>query len=465
MLIDLITAASILIIGSGFALTATRRVSSAPARIILFPALAFGFGAGISSLLYYCHLLAGGGSPALLAAAEAAFSCAGIVLYFTSRKLIAAPGQQSPPERAGGGALKWALGAALLFTSARSAALYFSWAAGYPYGSYDALNVWTFRGAFFAASGGAWARAFEPVYITNSFNYPLLVSNLCARGWEYAGAAGPSGPALLAALFAFGALALLVGGVKHFTGGKTAAAAGLVLTGTPFFFLTASLQAADVPLSFFILLSFLLYLLHVEAGRDFPSGLATGLALGCCAWTKNEGAMFAAIFLAAQFSLSAFSSGLRVAVKQFAYIAIGLSPAAAAVAHLGSSLGLGNPAASGASLAGAFSAGRLAVVFNEFIAQALNVKQFNWFLGALAAAAPPVLAAGLLKKEKRAAAIGLLAAVLLFLSCVAADLVYPRAGFGELVRNTLSRFIIQIYPSLIFLAALIVSPEREKQRG
>jgi len=84
------------------------------------------------------------------------------------------------------------------------------------------------------------------------------------------------------------------------------------------------LQISDVPLSFFYLAVFVLFFLF-DAGRGTGrTALLAGLALGCAAWTKDEGILFTPLAIAAFLSylLLARINGRAQALALFAAGAI-----------------------------------------------------------------------------------------------------------------------------------------------
>jgi hypothetical protein len=103
-------------------------------------------------------------------------------------------------------------------------------------------------------------------------------------------------PAAIGLAFTFSTLGLLYGSLERVRG-RTAAMLGLMtLASTPFFIEQGSAQYADVPLSFFFLASIASLSMYdqppSQKARDRGFIVLAGLALGCAAWTKNEGVLF-----------------------------------------------------------------------------------------------------------------------------------------------------------------------------
>ena len=191
-------------------------------------------------------------------------------------------GGVSDPFASPGGWL-WALfGAACLVCAA--AFIEHTWR--FPDGGWDAWMVWNLRARFFFR--GDFRAAFSPdmLFLAHQ-DYPFLLPGLVAQGFALIGREHPLVPELIAALFGALALAILSLGVARLYGSRTGLLAGLALATMPCFPIFASNQQSDVPLAVYLLLAALLIELEAPVIAGFSAGLA--------AWTKNEGAMYAAL--------------------------------------------------------------------------------------------------------------------------------------------------------------------------
>jgi hypothetical protein len=159
-----------------------------------------------------------------------------------------------------------------------------------PHGDWDGWNIWNSHARLLHRAGDSW-KSMLPY--TFHGDYPLLTSAIAARYWRYAGGEVPDAGALLGILLSLSAVAVLVLTLVELRDIVVAVLFGLVLLGTPAYLELASDQFADVPLSFFILTTIALIVIHLER-RPADSGLLVlaGFAAGCAAWTKNEGLLF-----------------------------------------------------------------------------------------------------------------------------------------------------------------------------
>jgi hypothetical protein len=143
-------------------------------------------------------------------------------------------------------------------------------------------------------------------------------------------------PALLA--FAFTALTialctLAVAGRRAWSAGLLA---GIVLLGTVRLVRWGAAQYADVPLAFFFLATATLFVWHdgrETAGRKRGLGLLllAGLTTGLCAWTKNEGLLFAAIVIVLRPLIVWFRQGQNQATREGFALFAGAAPVLAVV--------------------------------------------------------------------------------------------------------------------------------------
>jgi hypothetical protein len=158
-----------------------------------------------------------------------------------------------------------------------------------PHGGTDGWAIWNSHARFIFRDGPRWAADIE-----NSFHadYPLLVPLMSARIWRYAGdSTDLSG--LWAVLFALAGTVMLVATISQVRAVSTGVVMGFVLLGTPIYLQSAGGQEADVPIAVFYLAT--VSLLILASLHDPDRGRITALAgftAGCAAWTKNEGILF-----------------------------------------------------------------------------------------------------------------------------------------------------------------------------
>ena len=242
-------------------------------------------GMGLTSCLFFVCRLAAPAVPRLSLFAElAALAWLGYEIRRTRGVATASTPAASSPFT------PLLMAAALLALAIVTGAMAGAWDAN-PQGGWDAWSIWNLRARFLAAPGGLPARAWSPLLSWTHPEYPLLLSGFVARCWVYAGSTSDAAPIATGYLFFLALLAVLVGGVAVWRGRALGIAAGLILLGSPSLLHEAPSQYADIPLACYFAGAILFALLD----RPWMAGLFAGLA----AWTKDEGALFLLVFLAA----------------------------------------------------------------------------------------------------------------------------------------------------------------------
>jgi hypothetical protein len=193
----------------------------------------------------------------------------------------------------------WALRIAVAIALVITAMDFAQSVAATPDGGYDAAAIWNIRARYLAGGPASWHFAVSDQTGTNHPGYPLLVSGFIARTWVILGDLRSSTPAALSGMFALSAVALLAGSVAQLAGEALGWLAALVLMATEGFVSQASIQYADIPLSFFALAA--VALLAIASRREWPPGVLAlaGFCAGGAVWTKNEGIPFALFFCVA----------------------------------------------------------------------------------------------------------------------------------------------------------------------
>ena len=207
-----------------------------------------------------------------------------------------------------------------------------------PYGSgWDSFAIWNLHARFLFRSGIYWRDGFSPLIPWSHPDYPLLLPAALAHFWTVMGRETTAVPTTLGLIFTFITVGLLFSGLDILVSRTSALLGAMCLLSTPFFIDLGTWQYADVPLSFFILATLVLLHLHdgfAIRGIESRSPLAlSGLAVGCAAWTKNEGVLFLlAILLARMWLTSRQSSPLRRPISQIAPMLLAVAPIFALIA-------------------------------------------------------------------------------------------------------------------------------------
>jgi len=197
----------------------------------------------------------------------------------------------------------------------------------HPHGGRDAWSIWNMRARFIFRSGEHWQNSFSNLLDWSHPDYPLLIPLSIVHGWENIGSETLAVPVILAMLFTFSTVLLLLSSMIILRSENQGLLAGLILLGTPFFVRYGATQYADVPLSFFFLLTMVLYVFY---DRSSPKSHAllflAGISAGFSAWTKNEGFLFLISIIAARSLVIIQIKGWRTLSKEMVTFFIGLIP-------------------------------------------------------------------------------------------------------------------------------------------
>ncbi len=196
-----------------------------------------------------------------------------------------------------------------------------------PGGGWDAVAIWNLHARFMYLGNIHWKDVFSPMLASSHPDYPYLLPGLIALIWNLSGTMKSSIPILVAAFFTFGNFILLLTSIWHFRGLKSAVMSAIVLLSAPAYLALGSSQYADIPLSFFILLSGILSILALQ-DKGISRGFLTliGITLGLSIWTKNEGSIFVIAFLSGWIIAAIIKKEFKLAIKQIIWIALSLIP-------------------------------------------------------------------------------------------------------------------------------------------
>jgi hypothetical protein len=257
-------------------------------------AVGAGLGIAVSSILFFLVSLLEVASALSVTALNVALVAVGVAALWRARRQPAGelPSPAAPPAFR----WNWVLALALALGFALVLSGLFSVAGASSLGDWDAWSIWNLRAKFLAGPGDAWKRALSPLLERSHPEYPLLTSGFIAMVWKASGNAAPWVPQATGFVFLGLIAALLAGVLGALRGLTTALLAGFVLLASSSFLFLATMQYADLPLSFYYLASVALLVLGL-AGEGHSSAclVLAGACASCAAWTKNEGAPFAVL--------------------------------------------------------------------------------------------------------------------------------------------------------------------------
>jgi hypothetical protein len=251
--------------------------------------LIFGAGAaagiGVTSCLFFVCRLAAPSTPKLSLFVEAAILA--WLAYEIWLKRDSAPARAATSQSPFTPLL---MAAVLVALAVITGAMAGAWDAN-PQGGWDAWSIWNLRARFLAAPGVLYQRAWSSALSWTHPEYPLLLSGFIARCWSYAGSSTDAPPIAVGYIFLLALLTMLIGGLAVWRSSALGLLAGAILLGSPSVLHEATTQYADIPLACYFTGAMIFILLD----RPWIAGLFAGFA----AWTKDEGALFLVVFLAA----------------------------------------------------------------------------------------------------------------------------------------------------------------------
>ena len=185
------------------------------------------------------------------------------------------------------------VGSFLIFLLSLSKALQFQTLAlpSQIFGGWDARYIWMLKAKFIFQSPAEWQLLFSPQLSWAHPDYPLLLPNSIAWGWQVLGTESLLwGPAVAFGFYVSCAFLLVWYLAEHVSAATGWMAGAFFALLSPYWFWTLQ-QYADVPAAFFLTAGGLVLVTAFRTGDKKLFGLA-GLMAGFAAWTKNEGLAF-----------------------------------------------------------------------------------------------------------------------------------------------------------------------------
>jgi hypothetical protein len=191
----------------------------------------------------------------------------------------------------------------------------------YPYGGWDAWQVWNFKAKFLFLSDEYWHNLFSPELWRSSPHYPLLLPLINVWGWLFSVKPDDTTPFITSVLFACLTAGLLSSALWEKTKNIFSLLPALLILTLPFYILLATTQYCDIVLSFYLLAS-IVALTEAQKESQKPLALLAGLLSGFLGFTKPEGLIASLILCALVLGLTLVSK-LRKD-KSFSFTCAGL---------------------------------------------------------------------------------------------------------------------------------------------
>jgi len=331
----------------------------------------------------------------------------------------------------------------------------------HPHGNWDAWTIWNMRARFVFRTGAQWKTAFSPLMNWSHTDYPLLIPCLVTRCWYYIGHETVTAPALVSGIFTFATVGLAFSSIAVLRNESQGYLAGLVLLGTPFFIQNGTFQYADIPLGFFFMATMVLFSLHdSSSSRNYNFLLLAGITAGLSAWTKNEGQLFVVSILITRFALILTAKGWRTYLKEMRFFAMGLLPVLIILIYFKIELAPPNDlfASQGfrSILEKMIDLSRYIKIMKAFVRDILQYFG-HWIVFAIYMF---LLGGRIHEKNKPGIYTCLLVLCLMFAGYFSIYFITPHELVGHM-KTSLSRLLVQLWPSFVFLYFMIVNtPER-----
>jgi len=165
----------------------------------------------------------------------------------------------------------------------------------FPDGGWDAWMIWNLRARFLVRDPDLRA-AFSPdLLLWAHADYPWLLPGAVAQGYLVTGSETRMVPLSLAVAFGVLAVSLIALTAARLYGARWGLLAALAILTVPAFPILVSNQQSDIPLAAFLACAgSLIVLACARPERPARMLMLAGFAAGLGAWTKNEGALYAA---------------------------------------------------------------------------------------------------------------------------------------------------------------------------
>ena len=420
---------------------------------------AFGVGAGVCSQLSFLSLAAGGSSRGKVAFMEAA-----ALLFLMALKGYRCRSKRQPLEKNSAapppqGAFHRILRIIFLIALAAAVFSFLSLLFASPHGRWDAWAIWNQRARFLFRAGEHWRDAFSPLLAWAHPDYPLLLPGFIVRCWKFMGGENVLVPSLVAALFTFGTVGILVSSLGVLRGRAQGLLAGLVLLGTPSFVSGGSSQYADVPLGFFFVSTLILLCLWNRWAKHPGLLVLAGGMAGLSAWTKNEGLLFLAAVGASLLGSIVLTRGWKEGFRAFFRFALGLLPGFGVIFYFKGGLAPPNDPTSFSALSSALphllDLSRYLLIGRAFALGAIQFEGWPLILGC-AFLLYPVFVGMRVEKENGLEWMMLLSALFLMLAGYFLIFLLSPYDLTWHLGTSLGRLLLQLWPSVILVYFLRV---------
>jgi hypothetical protein len=325
-----------------------------------------------------------------------------------------------------------------------------------PHGFWDAWAIWNMRARFLFRSGNQYINAFSSLYSWSHPDYPLLLPCNVARIWTYVGYESKFAPILIALLFTFSTVGLMVSSLSQMRSPSQGLLAGMFLLGFSSFVDTGANQGADTPIGYYFLATIILFCLYDQKiKKRLHFVLLAGAMSGFASWTKNEGLLFIIAIIAARFVVIFPTDSFRSYIKEMIVFLAGVLPIMLIIIYFKTQLAPTNDLISGQSFKATLS--RLSDFHRYFIVGKFYLNNFyEIFKGRIIFFLLYIIFCGFSSNKQFRKGVNTSLFVLFFqlLGYFIVYIITPHEIKWHL-NASLNRLFIQLLPSAIFIFFLV----------
>lgn len=317
----------------------------------------------------------------------------------------------------------------------------------YKYGGWDAFAIWNSHARFLADSN-SWGNMLHPALSWSHNEYPLLFPSFSSMFWRLSGNDNPLIPILVSLGVFFALILTLYKSISGKFANIISIISCIVLVTNTDFIIKISSQYADSTLALFYLITLLLLSRTIKSNRNSYILLGAFAALNC--WIKNEGLIFFVLL-----SIGFFIYNLN-ALKNVLYYCYGAVPLF--TGHMVYKMSIAPKGDLERHPYNEFwqniqDPSRYQVIFNKF--ESLINFEFSVI--------PICLFIAIILTGKKIFKELSLIIVLITLFAYCAFFVITPLDLSWHLETALDRLILQLYPSIIMITAIIVNTYIERK--
>lgn len=425
--------------------------------------LAFGLGAGITSLTYFFHTLFWGSNLKTTIFFEVVLMLILLIILFISKpNLINSEKQEKIITKS---AFNYLLPISFFITAFSSLLYFVMFSLKNPHGTWDAWFIWNAHARFIYRMNENISLFFKNAPDWTHPDYPPMISSMVSRGWQFIGQEQLLFPMVVALLFTFGLVFLLYSSLSVIRTKNQGYLAGLVMLSTFVFVQQGASQYADVPIGFYFLLTLVLLSFKDKFNNNSFLILA-GITAGLSAWCKNEGMLFIIAVSVARFIAVLSEKGFKKAFNEMLFFLYGLFPLLAGILYFKIGLAPENDIfyarKTGDYISRILSVDRYKEIVSQFF---IAVKYYFGRLSGIPLLFIYAVMAGIkINREDKTTLVTIFTTLAIMTAgYFVIYLITPHDLYWHL-NTSLYRLMLQLWPSLLFAYFLIVkTPEENLQ--